>query len=504
MKKYLLFDLDGTLTDPKIGITTCVQYALRSFGIEEPDLDKLEPFIGPPLKESFMKFYNMDEEQAEKAVEKYRERFSTTGIFENKVYKGIPGMLRLLQAKGMHLAVASSKPTIYVERILKHFRLEKYFEVIVGSELDGTRVNKDEVVEEALKRLFHNKAIKYSQVYMIGDRKFDVEGARKHQIESVGVTYGYGSMKEFKEAKADYIVCSVQELKKFLLREVKEYETVGGQAQGGTGQKIWDMVYPILMFLIVKRATMYLLFLLGEKYTGPLSDMFVIRDESGAFAGYSGNVATIMVALSYAVAAFSIRKRAKKYIEKTMDEVRLSHLRGEPLQSYMMMLLASVGAVIGFNLLFSLTGLITQSSAYQEVASQQYAANLFIGLVCYGLVSPVAEETLFRGILYNGLRAMTDKKIAIVLSAAIFGVYHGNPIQAIYGFLMGCLIAYTYEYFGNYKMPVLVHMLANVLAYCLSYTTITAMGVVGWTVCIVCLVVMVICVAGLHRKRNIL
>ena len=108
MKKYLLFDLDGTLTDPVVGITTCVQYALKSFGIEEPDLSKLEPFIGPPLKDSFKEFYNMDDEQAWKAVEKYRERFDEVGIFENEVYKGIPEMLRFLQSKGFYLAVASS------------------------------------------------------------------------------------------------------------------------------------------------------------------------------------------------------------------------------------------------------------------------------------------------------------------------------------------------------------------------------------------------------------
>ena len=111
MKEYLLFDLDGTLTDPKVGITTCVQYALKEFGIEEPDLDKLEPFIGPPLKDSFIKYYNFSDEDAEKAIAKYRERFSEIGLFENEVYAGIPQMLRQLQSKGMFLAVASSKPT---------------------------------------------------------------------------------------------------------------------------------------------------------------------------------------------------------------------------------------------------------------------------------------------------------------------------------------------------------------------------------------------------------
>ena len=194
MKQYLLFDLDGTLTDPKVGITTCVQYALKDFGIEEPDLDKLTPFIGPPLAESFKQFYGMNEEQASRAVEKYRERFKDTGIFENEVYKGIPKMLKILKQKGFHLAVASSKPTVYVERILKHFKLDCYFEAVVGSELDGTRVNKDEVVCEALRRLFRNRTVERDKVYMIGDRKFDAEGAKAMGIESVGVTYGYGSM----------------------------------------------------------------------------------------------------------------------------------------------------------------------------------------------------------------------------------------------------------------------------------------------------------------------
>ena len=224
MKQYLLFDLDGTLTDPKVGICTCVQYALASFGIEEPDLDKLEPFIGPPLKNSFMNYYHLTEEQAEEAVEKYRERFKDTGIFENKLYDGIEQMLIALNSKGIHLAVASSKPQVFVERILEHFHIARYFRVVVGSELDGTRVNKEEVIEEALRQLFGDKPVDKSQVYMIGDRRYDAEGAKKVGVESVCVTYGYGSMEELKAAKADYIVRSVEELKNFLLRDWRKAE----------------------------------------------------------------------------------------------------------------------------------------------------------------------------------------------------------------------------------------------------------------------------------------
>ena len=154
-KNYILFDLDGTLTDPKVGICTCVQYALKAFDIDEPDLDKLEPFIGPPLKDSFMQYYGLSEEQAVAAIEKYRERFSVTGKFENEVYEGIPALLSDLKDYGYHLAVASSKPECFVKDILNHFNIHKYFEVVVGSELDGTRIDKAEVIHEALNQLFH-------------------------------------------------------------------------------------------------------------------------------------------------------------------------------------------------------------------------------------------------------------------------------------------------------------------------------------------------------------
>ncbi len=152
MFQYCLFDLDGTLTDPGEGITRCVQYALRSLGIEEPDLKKLEPFIGPPLTDSFMEFYGLTREQAVRAVEAYRERFAPVGIFENCVYDGIPRLLEEMKSAGVTLAVASSKPECFVHRILDRFGIEKYFDVIVGSELDGARSAKEEGPEkEALR-----------------------------------------------------------------------------------------------------------------------------------------------------------------------------------------------------------------------------------------------------------------------------------------------------------------------------------------------------------------
>lgn len=219
MYQYILFDLDGTLTDPKIGITTCVQYALHKMGIEEPDPDRLEPFIGPPLIDSFREFYGMNEEEAVRAVEYYRERFSTVGLFENEVYSGIPELLARLKKDGRKLAIASSKPTVYVKKILEYFSIYEYFDIIVGSELDGTRCHKEEVVEEALEQLSADDKFRKRDAVMIGDRKFDIEGAKAHQIPSIGVNYGYAADNELVEAGADCVVGNVKELSEVLLKD---------------------------------------------------------------------------------------------------------------------------------------------------------------------------------------------------------------------------------------------------------------------------------------------
>lgn len=219
MYQYILFDLDGTLTDPKIGITTCVQYALHKMGIEEPDPDRLEPFIGPPLIDSFREFYGMNEEEAVRAVEYYRERFSTVGLFENEVYSGIPELLARLKKDGRKLAIASSKPTVYVKKILEYFSIYEYFDIIVGSELDGTRCRKEEVVEEALEQLSADDKFRKRDAVMIGDRKFDIEGAKAHQIPSIGVNYGYAADNELVEAGADCVVRNVKELSEVLLKD---------------------------------------------------------------------------------------------------------------------------------------------------------------------------------------------------------------------------------------------------------------------------------------------
>ena len=191
--KYLLFDLDGTLTDPMQGITRSVQYALRHFGIEVEDLTTLCPFIGPPLRDSFREFYGMTSAQADEASEKYGEYFSRQGIFENKLYAGIPELLSALQAQGATLAIATSKPDFLAERIARHFGFRDRFTLICGGTAYGPCSTKAGVIRETLAQLRIDDP---SQAVMIGDRRFDIEGAAAAGVESIGVLWGYGSREE--------------------------------------------------------------------------------------------------------------------------------------------------------------------------------------------------------------------------------------------------------------------------------------------------------------------
>lgn len=460
MKEYLLFDLDGTLTDPKLGITTCVQYALKAFGIEEPDLDKLEPFIGPPLKDSFMQFYQMTEEQALAAVEKYRERFKDTGLFENRVYIGIPEMLKKLQKKGMHLAVASSKPTVFVERILEHFGMKQYFEVIVGSELDGTRVNKDEVVAEALKQLFGERPVEKDKVYMIGDRKFDVEGARIQGVESVGVSYGYGSLQELQEAGADYIVESPGELSYFLLREFREVEPKGFN----------QVVLPVLGSL--------LLYVLAMQFSKSVIPLVLVG-----------------VAVFYWVRVCTLRAKYDMYVAHIRRDLPIAYI----LSIFVAMVLAS-----GIDMLVVLTGISGKPAPGVTGQALWQNANLWSMLLVFGILLPVIEEFVFRGIVYNTLKFKMKLPLAMIVTALLYTLLQGGMERSPYILALGFVFAYVYEYFGNFAMPVILHVVSSVTWVFLCYTGVDETSLYNWPACIFALVLSVVCIGALHREKRII
>lgn len=212
-KEYVLFDLDGTLTDSSIGIVNSVVYALKKFGIEETDLLKLKKFIGPPLIDSFMEYYGFSKEKAAMAVRYYREYYSVKGIFENRLYDGIKELLEKLYEENKKIILATSKPESFANEILRYFGIDKYFYFVGGATMDESRTEKEEVLEYIINKCNINP----QNAVMIGDRKYDILGAHTFNIEAIGVLFGFGSKYELEKANADYIAKTVYDLRKILL-----------------------------------------------------------------------------------------------------------------------------------------------------------------------------------------------------------------------------------------------------------------------------------------------
>ena len=206
--RAVLFDLDGTLTDPGEGITRSVEYALRAYGIEVKDRRELFPFIGPPLADSFSRFYGFSEEEAKRAVEKYREYYRDRGIFENLVYNGIPELLDALKKAGLSLLLATSKPEEFAQRILERFGLLSRFDTVAGATMDGSRVEKEDVIRHALERA----CLTPRECVMVGDRRFDVEGARGVGMPAIAVLWGYGDREELDASRPTALAETPEEL----------------------------------------------------------------------------------------------------------------------------------------------------------------------------------------------------------------------------------------------------------------------------------------------------
>ena len=209
MYQTILFDLDGTLTDSAEGITNSVAYALKRWEIEVTDKTELHKFVGPPLIDSFQKYYGFSEKEAKEAVAVFQEYYREKGIFENEVYPGISEMLQQLKSRGKKLIVATSKPEVFAVRVMEHFHLDTYFDIVAGALTDETRTKKSEVIQYALERAGITDV---SELIMVGDREHDVFGAKAFGMDCIGVLYGYGSREELENAGAAYIVENVADI----------------------------------------------------------------------------------------------------------------------------------------------------------------------------------------------------------------------------------------------------------------------------------------------------
>lgn len=213
MYDVVLFDLDGTLSDSKPGIEAGIKYALSKYDIKIENDEQMRKYLGPPIRDSFREFNGFDEETCEQAVAYYREYYSEKGLFENNLYPGMKDLLSSLKAAGKILLTATSKPQEYTDRIVDYFGIRQYFDFIAGSNMDGTRNRKAEVIRYSLDSA---GITDFSKTVMVGDRKYDILGAKEIGIDSIGVLYGYGNREEFEEAGATFIVENVADIAKFI------------------------------------------------------------------------------------------------------------------------------------------------------------------------------------------------------------------------------------------------------------------------------------------------
>lgn len=458
MYQYVLFDLDGTLTDPKEGITKSAQYALKSFGIDEPDSDKLEPFIGPPLGDSFRDFYGFDDEKCQQAIKTFREYFESTGIRENKIYPGMADMLKSLKEQGVTLVVASSKPQESVHIVLKLFDIEQYFDLIVGSLKDGSRVTKIEVMEEAFSQLKarekrKGRKLDLSQVLMVGDRKFDIEGARHFGVDSVAVTYGYAPDGELEEAEPTWFADSVSELEEVICQK-PSYMKYSGRA---SFSKTLQVLYPIALYWAWELIVFNVLYILFASIWG-------ISDEMKNPVSVYLNALTAVSTWPLLIWLY------RQSCEPVTSHVISRRYRNRLMVGVGMIGSYAIGLAMGLNLMVTFFRLASYSASYEEVASTQYSVPLGIGLIVYGILTPITEELIFRGVLYNRIRKYFPVPVAIFLGALVFGCYHGNLVQMVYAFLMGLAINMMYEYYKHLGAPIIFHCCANFVVYLFAKT----------------------------------
>lgn len=486
MSQVILFDLDGTLTESGEGITRCVQYALEKMGIIEDDLEKLRCFVGPPLKEQFMSYAALSQEQAEQAVDYYRERYTTTGIFENKLYPKISDLLEILKINDKIMGVATSKPEKFARQILEYFGIDQYFQVIVGSEMDGRRTNKAEVIEEALVRLHMEN--ERDKVLMVGDKEHDVLGAKSCGIQCVGVAYGYGTRQELEEAGAVYIADTVDDLgilaspndeetteyvesvrkHSHMKKEKKENvsKTMAPKVSESKEKamhpavQIWRMIYPVLMH----GAVSVLMTLIFAAYFSAKAALTHTDENPFLIAQKVVDTTLIQLILTSlaagAVAYFFYIKDQRKRREGLLG-TGADTIWTPPVVWFSVIVLAIVGSQF-LNDLIIVFHLNEIFSSYQDLVSDTMMGQpMWILFLAVGILAPIAEELIFRGLVFRRMKDSMKPIAAIILSSLFFGLYHGNMVQFLYASLLGIVLAIIYNRTGTLWTAIVAHMAAN-------------------------------------------
>lgn len=469
MWSTVLFDLDGTISDSAEGITRSVQYALeKEFGIIRQPEELLE-FVGPPLKEQFMLYTGCDEAMGERAVWRYRERYRPVGIFENKLYPGIPELLKQLYDEHFTIALSSSKPEAFCRQILEAFHIAEYFTVICGSDMDGKHTDKAEVIEQTIHRLGAEHI--RDEIVLVGDRRYDIIGARQCGISSIGVSFGYGSREELEHEWPDCIVDTVTELRNVLIGQARagrraespfspEGRAARRKADGGPVFKLWRLCYPILLHYGISNLVM----LLGM-YTVVLisAGMGILgADAMDKTLQQSVLLTGIADAVVIPVAWLFFNSDRKKRAANKFDErILKKNIFGVP--EIVGIIVIAIGCSTVLNWLIALIPF--QDTTYESTAEVFFKnTGLMTQLVVIGILAPIAEEFIFRGLIFRRGKDYFGFLLGALFSALSFGIYHGNLTQGIFAFFMGMLFCAMYEHYGTLWAPIAAHMANNLFA----------------------------------------
>jgi len=513
MWNTILFDLDGTLTDSGEGIEKSAQYSLSRFGIQIQDPLALRHFVGPPLTESF-RLYGIPESEMNHAIGWFRERYSAVGVYENKLYPGIRELLEFLRSRGYTLAVATTKVEDMAHEVLRYFGIEQYFKAVVGGTPDGSRFEKWDVINETLKVLgMENRR---DEVLYIGDRKHDIIGARKSGIASVGVLYGYGSYQELTAEKPSAVINTVEDIGRWLteiqpapvnragtqfsqggpLPEMQFREaplpyrhpwTVSPCARNasidgheGVWMKIWRCLYPALIYFAIANIIAVIgLMILSVSYFaggGSASAESMTDYLLGQTVLLTGIGAAAAIPL---LAFFFLRDERRRSIYSFTKGILQDQEWKIPKILCSTIFCVAASDLISY--LVDLTNLSSVDPAYQQVAQALSMPSVPVQIFAVVIFGPIAEELVFRGLIFRRLRDYLNPMWAILISGVAFGVYHGNLVQGIFAGLLGMLLALVYEKSGTIIVPIAAHMgnnLMSVLAGCFGIDTVSVFELV--------------------------
>ena len=540
MWNTVIFDLDGTLTESGTGIKRSVQYALSAFGLRITTEQELNKYIGPPLKVSFQKYVGMSPEDAQRAVEIFRERYNTVGVYENALYAGIGNLLAGLKCHGFRLAVASNKPDSLVKFVLQYFGIAQYFDVMVGTPENDETSGKAVRIGDALYRL----GLKYTRhmtVY-VGDRDEDVEAARLCGIDAIGASYGYGPKEELIRSNPAAIADSPDALLTILLNQAgiarrnvdyqaawlnmqnqKSLSSVtaaypsaqslpvytafpnqpsysampdrtsfrapvdqsipaaapdlpvympipgGNPAQAAfrpkehIAKKIWRIIYPPLLYTglsygisIIAGIIIASLLLTNGSGIGAITEK--LESDAVLLQG-------IAAAAAIPLCIFFFRRDERRRKSGLYPNDCVYPKEKLKIPRVVLFLIYTLAIAIVADIAISLSGIEELDSVYQSVEQSFFVKiPLIEQVLILGILGPIAEELVFRALVFRRLHDYMKLRWAVIISAAMFGLTHGNLVQGLFAGVLGIVLALIYVDTGRLIVPILGHMANNLFS----------------------------------------